>query len=72
MIQAEALVASARSRTESCMIGKVIFVGRRRYELVGRRRYELVGLEECIECLWMLSLHWAFEGLLYAGNRPLG
>jgi hypothetical protein len=54
------------------MIGKVIFVGRRRYELVGRRRYELVGLEECIECLWMLSLHWAFEGLLYAGNRPLG
>jgi hypothetical protein len=46
------------------MAGKVVFVG--------RKRYKLVGMEEWIECLWLWSLHWAFEGLLYAGNRSLG
>jgi hypothetical protein len=46
------------------MAGKVVFVG--------RKRYKLVGLEEWIGCLWLWSLHWAFEGLLYAGNRSLG
>jgi hypothetical protein len=46
------------------MAGKVVFVG--------RKRNKMVGLEEQIECLWLWSLHWAFEGLLYAGNRSLG